>query len=63
MDVQSVARLLQDLEYLAQLTEADTHPKTTLQARHTATLFAIGNARGKAKGAVVVTQYGLDYKS
>ena len=58
-----MARFLQDLEYLAQLTEADSPPRQLYRARHTAALFMIGNASGKAKGVVVVTQYGLDYES
>ena len=63
VDVRPVARFLQDLEYLAQLTEAPTPPRQLYRARHTAALFVIGDASGKAKGAVVVTQYGLDYES
>ena len=63
MDVRPVARFLHDLEYLAQLTEADTPPRQLYRARHTAALFVIGDASGKAKGVVVVTQYGLDYES
>jgi hypothetical protein len=38
-------------------------PRQLYRARHLAALFVIGNASGKAKGAMVVTQYGLDYKS
>ena len=63
VDVRPVARFLQDLEYLAQLTEADSPPRQLYRARHTAALFMIGNASGKAKGVVVMTQYGLDYES
>ena len=63
VDVRPVARFLQVLEYLARLTEADTPPRHLYRARHTAALFVIGDASGKAKGAVVVTQYGLDYES
>jgi hypothetical protein len=63
VDVRPVARFLQDLVYLAQLTEADSPPRQLYRARHTAALFVIGDASGKAKGAVVVTQYGLDYES
>ena len=63
VDVRPVVRFLQDLECLAQLTEADSPPRQLYRARHTAALLVIGNASGKAKGAVVVTQYGLDYES
>ena len=63
VDVRPVARFLQDLEYLAQLTEAHTPPRQLYRARRTAALFVIGDASGKAKGAVVVSQYGLDYES
>ena len=63
VDVRPVARFLNDLDYLSQLTEASTPPRQLYRARHTAALFVIGDASGKAKGAVVVTQYGLDYES
>ncbi len=63
MDVRPVARFLHDLENLAQLTEANSPPRQLYRARHTAALFVIGDASGKANGAVVVTQYGLDYAS
>ncbi len=62
VDVRPVARFLQDLECLTQLTEACAPPRQLYRARHTAALFVIGDARGKAKGAVVVSQYGLDYE-
>ena len=58
-----MARFLHDLDYLAQLTEADSPPRQLYRARNTAALFVIGDASGKAKGAVVVTQFGLDYES
>ena len=60
VDVQPVARFLQDLGYLAQLTEAHKPPRQLYRAKCTAALFVIGDASGKAKGAVVVSQYGLD---
>ena len=63
VDVRPVARFLQDLEYLTQLTEGCAPPRQLYRARHTAALFVIGDASGKAKGAVVVSQYGLDYES
>ena len=63
MDVRLVAEFLHDLEYLAQLTEADSPPRQLYRARNTAALFGICDASGKAKGAVVVTQYSLDYES
>ena len=62
MDVRPVARFLQDIEYLAQLTEAHKTPRQLYRARRTAALFVIGNASGKAREAVVVSQYGLDYE-
>ena len=63
MDVRPVARFLHDLEYLTQLMEACAPPRQLYRARHMAALFVIGNASGKAKDAVVVSQYGLDYES
>jgi hypothetical protein len=59
VNVRPVARFLHDLDYLAQLTEASTPPRQLYRARHTAALFVIGDASGKAKGAVVVTQSGV----
>ncbi len=38
-------------------------PKQLYRAKHASALFVIGDASEKAKGAVVVSQYGLDYKS
>jgi hypothetical protein len=61
VEVRPVPRFINNLAYLAQLTEADTPPRQLYQARHAAALFVIGNASGKAKGAVAVLQYGLDY--
>ena len=61
--VRPVARFLRDLNFLAQLAEAGAPPRQLYRARHTAALFVIDDASGKAKGAVVVTQYGLDYES
>ncbi len=58
-----VPRFSQDLAYLTQLTEADTPPRQLYWARHSVALFVIGNTSRKAKGAIVVTQYGLDYES
>jgi hypothetical protein len=63
LEVKPVPRFIQDLAYLAQLTEADTPPRQLYWASHSAALFVIGNASRKAKGTVVVTQYGLDYES
>lgn len=63
MHVRPVARFLWDLNFLAQLTEVGAPLRQLYRARHTAALFVIGDASGKAKGAVVVTQYGLDYES
>jgi hypothetical protein len=45
-----------------QLTNADAPSRQLYRAKHAATLFVIGDASGKAKGAVV-SQYGLDNKS
>ena len=63
MEVKLVPRFIEDLSYLTQLTKADTPPRQLYQARHTAALFVIGDASRKAKGTVVVLQYGLDYES
>ncbi len=63
LEVKPVPRFIQDLAYLTQLTKADTPPWQLYWARHSAAIFVIGNTSGKTKGAVVVTQYGLDYKS
>jgi hypothetical protein len=63
VDVRPAARLLQDLVYLQQLTEAKAPPRQLYQAKRSTALFVIGDASGKAKGAVVVSQYGLDYES
>jgi len=62
VEVKPVARLIDDLAYLTQLTQADTPPKQLYRAKHVSALFVIGDASGKAKGAVV-SQYGLDYES
>ena len=63
VEVKPVARFIDDLAYLTQLTQADTPPKQLYRAKHVSALFVIGNASGKAKGAVMVLQYSLDYKS
>ena len=63
VEVRPVARFIDDLTYLTQLTRADTPPRQLYRAKHAAALFVIGDASGKAKGAVVVSQYGLDYES
>ena len=63
VEVKPVARFIDDLAYLTQLTQADTPPKQLYRAKHALALFVIGNASRKAKGAVVVSQYGLDYES
>jgi len=63
VEVKPVARFIDDLAYLTQLTQADMPPRQLYRAKHAAALLVIGDASGKAKGAVVVSQYGLDYKS
>ena len=63
MEVTPVPRFLDDLDYLQCLTEPEAPPRQLYQAKHACALFVIGDASGKARGAVVVTQYGLDYKS
>jgi hypothetical protein len=63
LEVKPVPRFIQDLAYLTQLTKADTLPHQLYWARHSAALFVIGDASGKAKGTLVVTQYRLDYES
>ena len=63
VEVKPVARFIDDLAYLTQLTQADMPPRQLYRAKHAAALFVIGDASGKAKGAVVVSQYGLDYES
>jgi hypothetical protein len=63
LEVKPVPRFIQDLAYLTQLTKADTPQRQLYRARHSAALFVIGDASRKAKGTVVVTQYGLDYES
>jgi hypothetical protein len=62
LEVKPVPRFIYNLAYLTQLMEEDTPPRPLYQARHVAALFVIGNTSGKAKGAVLVLQYGLDYK-
>ena len=61
--VRPAPRFLQDLKYLSQLMDQESLPRQLYRAKHSAALFVIGDASGKAKGAVVVSQYGLDYKS
>jgi hypothetical protein len=56
-------RFLQDLKYLSWLMDADMPPRQLYRAKHSTALFVIGDASGRAKGAVVVYQHGLDYKS
>jgi hypothetical protein len=63
LEVKPVQRFIHGLAYLIQLTEADTPPRQLYRARHAATLFVISDASRKAKSTVVVSQYGLDYKS
>ena len=63
VEVKPAHRHMADLDYLVQLTAADVTPRQLYRAKHTAALFVIGDASGKAKGAVVVSQYGLDYES
>ena len=62
VEVKPAHRLMADLDYLVQLKSADVPPRQLYQAKHTTALFVIGDASGKAKGAVVVSQYRLDYK-
>ncbi len=63
MDVRPASQFWQDLNYLMQLIEADAPLQQLYQAKHETALFVIGDASGKAKGAVVVSQYSLDYES
>jgi hypothetical protein len=63
LEVKPVQRFIHNLAYLTQLREADTPPQQLYRARHAAALFVIGDASRNAKGAVVVSQYGLDYES
>jgi hypothetical protein len=63
VDVRPAPRFLQDLDYLWRLTEPKAPPRQLYQAKHSLALFVIGDASGKAKEAVVVSQYGLDYES
>jgi hypothetical protein len=59
LEVKPVPRFIQDLVYLTQLTKAGTPPRQLYRARPSAALFVIGDASGKTKCTVVVTQYGL----
>jgi hypothetical protein len=61
--VSPVPRFLQDLKYLSQLMDADTPPRQLYRAKHSTALFVMGDASGRAKGAVVVYQHGLDNES
>ena len=45
VEVKPVARFIDDLTYLTQLTQADTPPRQLYRAKHAAALFVIGNAR------------------
>ncbi len=63
MEVTPVPRFLDDLDYLQRLTKPEAPPRQLYRAKHACALFVIGDASGKARGAVVVTQYGLDYES
>ena len=56
-------RFLQDLMYLSQLMDADMPPRQLYRSKHSTALFVMGDASGRAKGAVVVYQHGLDYES
>jgi hypothetical protein len=62
LEVKPVQKFIHNLTYLTRLMEADAPPRQLYRARHAAALFVIGNASGKAKGMVVVSQYGIDYK-
>jgi hypothetical protein len=62
VNVRPAPRFLQDLKYLSQLMDAEMPLRQLYQAKHSAALFIIGDASSKAKGAVVVSQYGLDYE-
>ena len=50
VEVKPVARFIDDLAYLTQLTQADMPPRQLYRATHAAALFIIGDASGKAKG-------------
>jgi hypothetical protein len=63
VNMRPAPRFLQDLKYLSQLMDAEMLPRQLYQAKHLAALFVIGDASSKAKGAVVVSQHGLDYES
>jgi hypothetical protein len=63
VDVRLVPRFLQDLKYLSQLMDAEILPRQLYQAKHSSAFFIIGDASNKANGAMVVSQYGLDYES
>ena len=55
LEVKAVPRLIPDLAYLTQLTEAESPPRQLYRAKHSVALFVVGDASGKAKGTVVVT--------
>jgi hypothetical protein len=63
LEVRPVLRFLDNLVYLQELTNPETPPRQLYRTKHSSALFVIGDASGKAKGAVVVTQFGLDYES
>ena len=63
VEVKPVARFIDKPAYLTQLIQADTPPKQLYRAKHASALFVIGDASRKAKGAVMVLQYGLNYES
>ncbi len=56
VDVMPAPHVLQDLDYLRRLTKPKTPPRHLFRAKHSLALFVIGDASGKAKGAVVVSQ-------
>ena len=58
--VMPAPRFLQDLKYLSQLMDTHTPPMQLYRANHSTALFVIGDASSRAKGAIVVYQYGLD---
>jgi hypothetical protein len=58
-----VERYFCNLACLQDLTSSAKPPKQLCQAKRQSAFFVIGDASGKAKGNVVVEQYGVDYES
>jgi hypothetical protein len=63
VDMRPASRFLQDLAYLCLLMKPEAPPQQLYRAKRAVALFVIGDASRKAKGAVVVFEYGLDYES